>query len=435
MRRYTFRPWALLLALSVLLSLGACGRISAATMHLRYTEGKVTVYDGGGKKVALKDNLGLYSGYRVKTRLSSYAWIDLDDVKLAKLDQGSEITVRKKGRDLEINVRSGSLFFNVSEPLADDETMSIRTSTMVVGIRGTCGWVEDHDSLSRMYLLEGKVECSGEDRTVRVRAGEMAELAEDGEFTVNEFTQQDIPDFVLEDLSRDPGLRDDICEASGLDIPDGSGPAAAGRPYDGSDYYNILRGAQAGDVITLTGDGVITPSDDDGLRIRGGGEDDPVILDLNGHTLTMTDYTYFSVFGTVRICDSSGTGSGTLELRTHIHVQDTGRLYLDGGTLSNAGNVVLVGGIDGDSAFTMNGGTISGSDPDGTVHVFSGGSSFTMNGGTINSGADHTAVKIIDGAAFVQNGGTVDGDVQMWESASFIQNGGTFTGTVINSEY
>ena len=141
-----------------LLPLSACsGGTSAATMHLRRTEGTVSVSNGDGKDVPALDNLGLYSGYGVNTRSASYAWIDLDDVKLTKLDQNSEISIEQDGKKLDIQLKSGSLFFNVTEPLADDETMNIRTSTMLVGIRGTSGWVEERGGLSRVYLLEGKV--------------------------------------------------------------------------------------------------------------------------------------------------------------------------------------------------------------------------------------------------------------------------------------
>ena len=58
-------------------------------------------------------------------------------MKLTKLDQNSEIAIQKEGKALEIEVKSGSLFFNITEPLADDETMNIRASTMLVGILNT----------------------------------------------------------------------------------------------------------------------------------------------------------------------------------------------------------------------------------------------------------------------------------------------------------
>lgn len=56
------------------------------------------------------------------------------------MDENSEISITKDDLKLSINVKSGGLFFNVTEPLAEDETMNIRTSSMIVGIHSTCGW-------------------------------------------------------------------------------------------------------------------------------------------------------------------------------------------------------------------------------------------------------------------------------------------------------
>ena len=191
------------LAMIMVWGLAACsGRntTTASTMRLTRTDGTVAVTDGGGKDVPLLDGLNLYSGYGVNTRAASYAWISLDDVKLTKMDQESEISIEKEGKALNIELKSGSLFFNVTQPLADDEAMNIRTSTMLVGIRGTSGWMEANDGLSRVYLLEGKVECSAEGQTVQVSAGEFAEMTADGELVVEPFDDQDLPSFVREEL-------------------------------------------------------------------------------------------------------------------------------------------------------------------------------------------------------------------------------------------
>ena len=94
------------LALSLALLLTSCsGGASATSMHLRKTEGTVGVSDGEGKELTPKGNLGLYSGYGVDTQTESYAWIDLDSVKLTKLDQDSEIAITKEGKELEIEVK------------------------------------------------------------------------------------------------------------------------------------------------------------------------------------------------------------------------------------------------------------------------------------------------------------------------------------------
>ena len=206
------RILALTLALSLLLT--ACGGgASATTMRLKKTVGTVGVSDGEGKDVSPRDDLMLYSGYGVDTSSESYAWISLDEAKLTKLDQDSEIAITKEGKKLEIEVKSGSLFFNVTQPLAEDEAMEIRTSSMAVGSRGTCGWVEAEDA-QRMsvYLLEGEVECTAGGQTVTVSAGEMVELTpEPAEpLTVRPFTAAQVKPFVQEEA--EPKLLEELPE-------------------------------------------------------------------------------------------------------------------------------------------------------------------------------------------------------------------------------
>ncbi len=223
------------LALAVSLLLTSCGGgAKAATMHLRRSEGRVSVSDGEGKDLEPAENLGLYSGYGVDTRSESYAWIDLDQVKLTKLDQDSEIEIKKEDKHLEIQVLSGSLFFNVTEPLEGDETMDIRTSNMIVGIRGTCGWVvlsEDKDQLS-VYLLEGKVRCEADGEKETVRAGEMAVMTEDGQITVEEFSAADVPSFVMEEIEDNDDLIEAILEDSAMDLTGGGDGDASGEYGD-----------------------------------------------------------------------------------------------------------------------------------------------------------------------------------------------------------
>ena len=198
------RVLALALAASLLL-VGCGGGLKAATMHLRKTTGEVWVSDEKAKDVPLAEDLGLYSGYRVDTWAESYAWIDLDAVKLTKMDADSQVEIEKEGKDLEILVKSGSIFFNVTEPLAEDETMTIRTADLLVGIRGTCGWVDAEKK--QAALLEGRVRCEAEDgEKARLSAGEKVSLWEDGSLTVTPLTAQDIPEFVREEIETEKEL-------------------------------------------------------------------------------------------------------------------------------------------------------------------------------------------------------------------------------------
>ncbi len=215
------RILALTLTLSLLLT--SCGGgAEATTMCLRKTEGMVGIFDDGSKEITPRDGLGLYSGYGVDTSSESYAWIDLDGVKLTKLDEDSDIAITKEGRKLEIEVKSGNLFFNVTEPLADDESMNIRTSTMLVGIRGTCGWVTQ----DAVALLEGTVEVTAGEQSVTITAGEMAVLTKEGVLEAEPITAASIPAFVWEEIADDEKLREPVLDSS-VTEPTEADPMAA----------------------------------------------------------------------------------------------------------------------------------------------------------------------------------------------------------------
>lgn len=262
LRRICKRTGALLLAVSLLCT--GCGGNKATDIRLKKTEGSVGILNGEGESLSPEADMKLYSGYAVSTRKRSHAWINLDNVKLAKMDASSQIEIQKSGKDLEILVNEGKLYFHVTEPLEEDETMSIRTSTMAVGIRGTCGWVEaTGEKQMKVYILEGTVECSisapeaGQRMTATVSGGEMAKLSytEDGkaDISVEPFTEENIEPFVREELEQDEELRNRIREASGLDISSGGEP---GSPVSQAlaEIDSVLSGGMDGSLRDRIGD-------------------------------------------------------------------------------------------------------------------------------------------------------------------------------------
>lgn len=255
------KRWGAAFALIFFLFCVSCqDSAKAATMHLVKAEGTVDVSDEEGAAVEMRENLGLYSGYRMETETESYAWINLDQVKLTKMDAESRAEIHKNGKQLEIFLHAGSLFFHVTEPLEEDETLEIHTSSMLVGIRGTCGWVECIDSShARVYILEGTIECSAADEsgeTVSVSGGEMAELI-NGEITVSPFDESQIPLFVREELLEDEALqretddapgpetddtsRRETDDASGRETDDASGPETQTPPEEDSFFREGIR--------------------------------------------------------------------------------------------------------------------------------------------------------------------------------------------------
>lgn len=237
---------ALVMGLSLLSPAAAAEDTTASVLKLTKTTGTVNVNKSSGKSIALRSDLRLYNGYHVTTGQSSYAWINLDDTKLLKEDAASEVEVRKQGKKLEVNLSAGNVFFDVSEKLDSDESLNISTSTMVAGIRGTSGWVEiESSSKSRLYVLDGSVQCTvsdpvtGQRKLETVKAGEMVECVvyEAGDsgndrcdIIRQEFEAGEIPGSVLTQLVEDVPLCDRILEDSGMDVLAELAKTAGGDP-------------------------------------------------------------------------------------------------------------------------------------------------------------------------------------------------------------
>ncbi len=228
---------AILLAV-ILLFTTACGggadtvsgsqNIESATadiMRLELFEGELKIKNSDGQDIEPFAGMRLQSGYTVETGSEGFAFISLDDSKAIKLDSASSSKIDYDGKDLLITLVSGSLFFNVTAPLADDESMNIQTSNMITGIRGTSGIVttyEDDDRVvSETTIITGKVVVNaiGDDGDelddVDLPAGNTAVYDyEDDEdrITILETDENSIPDFVLQVLADDDELFDEIFE-------------------------------------------------------------------------------------------------------------------------------------------------------------------------------------------------------------------------------
>ena len=149
----------LLAALLPTTALAAKAEASATTMRVAGSEGTVTVKNASGQNKSVFNNMQLYNGWTVETAAASYATLSLDSAKAIKLGAGAKVELRQNtaSKRLELFVTKGSLFFDVSEELPADQTMNIRTSNMVCGIRGTMGEVKAvSPTCTVTYLLDGE---------------------------------------------------------------------------------------------------------------------------------------------------------------------------------------------------------------------------------------------------------------------------------------
>ncbi len=193
----------------------------ATTMKLEKKEGTVTLKTQSGTSLRITNGMRLYNGNFLSTGKSSYAYISLDSSKAVKLDQNSSATLRQSGSRLELLTKSGKLFFNVSKPLTNNESMNVRTSTMVTGIRGTCGVVEVVTrTLSKLYLIEGTVTLGSGDQAVTVNGGQAATIEKGTQKPVHveKMTEKDIPAVALQEIVNDTALQEKIEQTTDLEI-------------------------------------------------------------------------------------------------------------------------------------------------------------------------------------------------------------------------
>ncbi len=222
---------AVILLLGIILFFLWRSKITATTMRILRIEGTVTLEDDGKEKT-ITNNLRLNSGNALTTALKSLVSIGLDDTKIVTLDESSRAEFNQSGRKIELNLTAGSLFFEVQKPLDNDESFDISTSTMVVGIRGTSGWVSVDGEHESLIITDGVVHVigtnpvTGEVKEIDVKAGQRVNvyLYNDRKidsimFELIEVTERDLPEFLLERLRENPQLLDKVCRETGWDKP------------------------------------------------------------------------------------------------------------------------------------------------------------------------------------------------------------------------
>ena len=237
-----FRTVMSVLLLAVALGMAAkvaqAAKNRATTFVLEKIQGDVRVVSSSKEEKSILEGMQLINGDHQTTGAESYAWMSLDASKAVKLDENSESALKNVwfSKKLEVYSVKGKLFFNVSVPVAEDEAFNIRTSTMVTGIRGTCGWVEVSDDWkSTVYLLTGKLEClvvnplDNGSQTITLMPGQYAEFFVfpkseiEGEeascgVTTKNFVKEEIPGFVLEELLGNDELIQKIYEETKQEI-------------------------------------------------------------------------------------------------------------------------------------------------------------------------------------------------------------------------
>ena len=209
----------------------------ATTMRLLRVEGTVNIEDTKGGSKPVIDNIRFQSGDALNTGADGLASVGLDDTKIATLQHDSRAEFLKKGKQLELRLTKGALFFNVTEKLQSDESFEIKTSTMTAGIRGTSGIVyydETDDLRESLIVTDGVVEVSatnkstGVTKTARVEAGKRIKvyLFDDQspensvQFELDDVDVNDLSNFSFSTLADNEDLMNKISSYTGWDVED-----------------------------------------------------------------------------------------------------------------------------------------------------------------------------------------------------------------------
>ena len=207
-------------------------KLKATTMRLLRRVNVVTLEDANGKEKSMTDNMKLQNGNALKTEADSMVSVGLDDYKVVTVEENSRAEFYQSGKQLELNLTQGSLFIDVSQHLADDESFDVRTSTMTAGIRGTTIYVNQNpDGTWTIYLVSGALHVRGqnpdtlEEAEADIVGGQKvtAITFNDREtetiiLRVEEFSEEDMPLKLVEELVANQDALERAGSETGFDV-------------------------------------------------------------------------------------------------------------------------------------------------------------------------------------------------------------------------
>lgn len=125
-------------------------------------DGTITVERDGESEEAY-EGMRLTVGDVVTTDETAQVYLRVDDDKNILLAEQSsmEITECKSG-NLQLSLLTGEFFFDVVNPLADDDSMAFNAGGITMNVRGTSGGGRDNDEETCMYIFEGLTGISKE---------------------------------------------------------------------------------------------------------------------------------------------------------------------------------------------------------------------------------------------------------------------------------
>jgi Leucine-rich repeat (LRR) protein len=283
------------------------------SVHLEEMEGTVSLTDSSLRELSVSRGLQLFDGNAIATHSDSYAYMSLDRMRATKLDEDSLVEIAQNGSHLELYLRKGNLFFNIERPLTEEETLTILSSTITIGVRGTSGVVRSGSGGQQqagVYVLDGEIVLKINQTEITVHAGEIAEQL-DTEIIVRELSESEIDPFVVEEIRKDTGLQEKIQNETSLSVA-------------------LILGIQETSVPEETGNGIPVES----IQIQGQEFSTSLeTLDLNTFNLTDSDIEPLKYMKNLKTLVMSSGDVGVSDLSSLSSLTGLDTLYLSGNSI------------------------------------------------------------------------------------------------------
>lgn len=198
-----------------LLLLSSCSQESdtaADEMRLENYIGDITLQNSNEDKPVVLGTR-LVTGDSIETMLESNAFVLLDKSKVLRVNETSQIEITQNEKQYDIHLSKGTLFFNVTSTLTEEESLAFHTNNVVTGVRGTSGIIhfDPENQRTQIVVLTGTVTGTTVSEEQTIQSGEMAlvETLEDGTVTMTIYQLEDehqlyyFSDTFIDDLQGD----------------------------------------------------------------------------------------------------------------------------------------------------------------------------------------------------------------------------------------
>ncbi len=169
---------------------------SADEMRLENFTGSITLQNQSEEKAVVLGSR-LVTGDNIETMTESNAYVILDQSKVLRVNEASQVEIIQEDKHLDIHLSKGTVFFNVKSALTAEESLEFHTNNVVTGVRGTSGIIhyDPVAQITQIVVLTGTVTGTTINEEQSIEAGQVAivETLPDGtvEMTIYELEEND----------------------------------------------------------------------------------------------------------------------------------------------------------------------------------------------------------------------------------------------------